>query len=67
MDHDGEKNEKAQCTTLYFVIATKRGLAKASVDPGCTSLLASEDSKVMDTDQDENVMDDFSSLTFREP
>jgi hypothetical protein len=48
-------------------MATKRSLAKASIDPGGTSLLASEDSKVMDTDRDENAMDDFSTLIFREP
>jgi hypothetical protein len=40
-------------------MASKRSLAKASVDPGCTSLLDSEDLKVMSTDRDENAMDDF--------
>jgi hypothetical protein len=50
--HDGNKEKRSQ---------------KASIDPGCTSLLDSEDLKVMDMDRDENAMDDFSTLTFREP
>jgi hypothetical protein len=45
--------------TFMFTMVTKRSLAKASVDPGCTSLLDSEDSKVMDMDRDKNAMDDF--------
>jgi hypothetical protein len=48
-------------------MATKRSSAKALIDPGCTSLLDSQDLKVMDMDRDENAMDDFSTLTFREP
>jgi hypothetical protein len=45
----------------------KRSLAKASIDPGGTSLFASEDSKVMITNQEQYTMDDFSTLAFREP
>jgi hypothetical protein len=63
----GRRTRKLSVQRFMFAIATKRSLAKASVDRGCTSLLTSEDSKVMDTDRDENAMDDFSSLTFREP
>jgi hypothetical protein len=48
-------------------MATKRSLAKASIDLGGTSLLDYEVLKVMSTDRDENAMDDFSTLTFREP
>jgi hypothetical protein len=63
----GIRTRKLSVQHSTFAIATKRSLAKASIDPGCTSLLASEDSKVMDTDRSENAMDDFSTLTFREP
>jgi hypothetical protein len=48
-------------------MARRGGLAKASIDPGFTSLLDSEDLKVTSTDRDENSMDDFSILTIREP
>jgi hypothetical protein len=63
----GRRTRKLSVQRFTFAMATKRSLAKASIDPGCTSLLASEDSKVMDTDRDEIAMDDFSTLTFREP
>jgi hypothetical protein len=63
----GRRTRKLSVQRFTFAMATKRSLTKASIDPGCTSLLASEDSKVMDTDQDINAMDDFSTLTFREP
>jgi hypothetical protein len=63
----GIRTRKLSVQHSTFAIATKRSLAKASIDPGCTSLLASKDSKVMDTDRSENAMDDFSTLTFREP
>jgi hypothetical protein len=63
----GRRTRKLSVQRFTFAMATKRSLAKASIDPGGTSLLASEDSKVMDTDRDENAMDDFSTLTFREP
>jgi hypothetical protein len=60
----GRRTRKLSVQHFTFAIATKRSLTKASVDPGCTSLLDSEDLKVMDTDRDENAMDDFSTLTF---
>jgi hypothetical protein len=55
----GRRTRKAECTLFTLAIATKRNLAKASIDPGRTSLLDSEDSKVVDMDRDENTMDDF--------
>jgi hypothetical protein len=48
----GRRTRKLSVSHFTFVIATKRSLAKASVDPGCTSLLDSEDLKVMGTDQE---------------
>jgi hypothetical protein len=47
----GEEREKLYGQHSPFVIATRRSLAKASIDPGFTSLLGSEDLKVMSTDQ----------------
>jgi hypothetical protein len=53
IDHDGKKNEKNSVHNAFaFAMATQRSLAKASVDPGCTSLIDSEDLKVMSTDQE---------------
>jgi hypothetical protein len=63
----GRRTRKLSVQRFTFAMATKGSLAKASIDPGCTYLLASEDSKVMGTDRDENEMEDFSMLTFREP
>jgi hypothetical protein len=63
----GRRTRKLSVQRFTFAIATKRSLAKASIDPGCTSLLDYEDLKAMNTDRDKNAMDDFSSLTFREP
>jgi hypothetical protein len=63
----GRRTRKLNVQQFTFAMATKRSLAKVSIDPRCTSLLASEDSKVMDIDRDENAMDDFSTLTFPEP
>jgi hypothetical protein len=63
----GRITRKLSVQRFMFAITTKRSLAKASVDPGCTPLLDTEVLKVMSTDQDENMMDDFSTLTFREP
>jgi hypothetical protein len=48
----GERREKLSVQRFTFAIETKRSVAqKASIDPGCTSLLDSEDLKVMSTDQ----------------
>jgi hypothetical protein len=47
----GEEREKLCVQHSPFVIATARSLAKASIDPGFTSLLGSEDLKVRSTDQ----------------
>jgi hypothetical protein len=58
------KTRKLSVQRFTFMMVTKRSLAKALIDPGCASFLASEDSKVMSTDQDEHAMDDFSTLTF---
>jgi hypothetical protein len=64
----GSKTRKAQGTTLFlFAIATERSVAKASIDPGCTSLLNSEDLRIMSTAKNEYTMDVFSTLTIREP
>jgi hypothetical protein len=52
MDRDGEENEKLSVQHSTLAIATKRSLAKASIDPGGTSLLDSEDMKVMSKDQE---------------
>jgi hypothetical protein len=46
----GIRTRKLSVQHSTFVIATKRSLAKASIDPGFTSLLDSEDLKVMSTD-----------------
>jgi hypothetical protein len=48
----GRRTRKLSVQHFTFAIATKRSLAKALVDPGCTSLLDFEDSKVMNTDQE---------------
>jgi hypothetical protein len=48
----GEERESLSVQHSMFVITTERSLAIASVDPGCTSLLDSEDLKVMSTDQE---------------
>jgi hypothetical protein len=49
----GGKTRKAQCTSLYAHDSNKgKRRQKASIDPGCTSLLDSEDLKVMSTDQE---------------
>jgi hypothetical protein len=63
----GRKTRKLSVQRFTFAMATRGSLAKASIDPGCTSLLDSEELKVMDTDRDENTVDDFSTWTFREP
>jgi hypothetical protein len=62
----GEEREKLSVPLSTLAIATKRNLAKASIDPGRTSLLDSEDLKVRSTDRDDNAMDYFSTLTFRD-
>jgi hypothetical protein len=48
----GRRTRKLSVQRFTFAIATKRSLAKASVDPGCTSLLDSEGLKVISTDQE---------------
>jgi hypothetical protein len=48
----GRRTRKLSVQHFMFAITTKRSLAKASVDPGCTSLLDYEDLKVMSTDQE---------------
>jgi hypothetical protein len=48
----GKERETLSVRRITFAIATERSLAKALVDPGCTSLLDSEDLKVMSTDQE---------------
>jgi hypothetical protein len=48
----GRNTRKAQCTTLYVRDSNKRSVEKALIDPGCTSLLDSEDLQVMSTDQE---------------
>jgi hypothetical protein len=45
----GRRTRKLSVQRFTFAMVTKRSLAKASVDPGGTSLLAFEDSKVMST------------------
>jgi hypothetical protein len=52
IDRDGEKNEKSlRCYRPQLMIATKRSLAKASIDPEFTSWLNSEGLEVMSTDK----------------
>jgi hypothetical protein len=48
----GRRTRKLSVQRFTFAIATKRSLAKSSINPGGTSLLASEDLKVMSTDQE---------------
>jgi hypothetical protein len=49
----GRRTRKAQCTSLYARDSNEEKRSqKASIDPGCTSLLDSEDLKVMSTDQE---------------
>jgi hypothetical protein len=48
----GKRTRKAQCTTLYVRDSNKEKLSKRFDRPGCTSLLDSEDLKVMSTDQE---------------
>jgi hypothetical protein len=66
-DRDTDADEVQRFQELIAIaIATKRNLAKASIDPGRTSLLDFEDLKVRSTDRDDNAMDFFSTLTFRD-
>jgi hypothetical protein len=66
--HDEGRPRQTQCTTLYVRESNKeKRNPTAPIDPGRTSLLDSEDLNVVSTDRDENVMDDFSILTIREP
>jgi hypothetical protein len=46
------RTRKLSVQRFTFAAATKRSLAKASIDPRCTSLLDSKDLKVMSTDQE---------------
>jgi hypothetical protein len=46
------KRRQAQCTHSTLVIATKRSLAEASIDPGFLPLLDPEDLEIMSTDQE---------------
>jgi hypothetical protein len=63
----GRRTRKAQCTLLYVRDSNEEKRSqKALIDPGCTSLLDSEDLKVMSTNRDDNAMDYFSTLTFRD-
>jgi hypothetical protein len=48
----GRITRKLSVQRFMFAITTKRSLAKASVDPGCTPLLDTEVLKVMSTDQE---------------
>jgi hypothetical protein len=48
----GRRTRKLSVQHSTLAIATKRSLAKASIDLGFTSLLDSEDLKVMSTDQE---------------
>jgi hypothetical protein len=48
----GRRTRKLSVQRFTFVMTTKRSLAKALIDPGCTPLLDSEDLKVMSTDQE---------------
>jgi hypothetical protein len=48
----GEERESLSVQHSMFVITIERSLAEASVDPGRTSLLDSEDLKVRSTDQE---------------
>jgi hypothetical protein len=48
----GRKTRKLSVQRFTFMMATKRSLEKASINPGGTSLLASEYSKVMSTDRE---------------
>jgi hypothetical protein len=68
-DHEGEQNEKSSGYNAFFLfaIATERSVAKASIDPGRTSLPNSEDLRIMSTTKNKYTMDDISMLTIREP
>jgi hypothetical protein len=48
----GRRTRKLSIQRFTFTMATKRSLAKALIDPGCTPLLDFEDLKVMSTDQE---------------
>jgi hypothetical protein len=48
----GRRTRKLSVQHSMLATATKGSLAKALIDPGCTSLLDSEDLKVMSTDQE---------------
>jgi hypothetical protein len=48
----GEERERLSVPLSTLAIATKRNLAKASIDPGRTSLLDSEDLKIRSTNQE---------------
>jgi hypothetical protein len=48
----GEEREKLSVQHSTFVTTIKRSLAKASIDPGFTSLLNPEDLEVMSMDQE---------------
>jgi hypothetical protein len=59
IDQEGDQNEKSSWYNAFmFAIATERSVAKASIDPGRTSLLDSEDLKIMSTAKNEYTMDD---------
>jgi hypothetical protein len=59
IDPEGEKHKKSSGYNAFlFAIATERSVAKASIDPGRTSLLNSEDLRIMSTAKDEYTMDD---------
>jgi hypothetical protein len=45
-------HEKLSIPLSTLAVATKRNLEKASIDPGCTFLLDSEDLKVRSTDRE---------------
>jgi hypothetical protein len=48
----GRRMRRLSVLRFTFAMVTNRSLAKASIDPRCTSLLDSEDLQVMSTDQE---------------
>jgi hypothetical protein len=61
----GAKWEKLSVLRFTLVIASKRSVAKASIDPGRTSLLEFEDLKIMSTAKNEYTMDDSPDWLFK--
>jgi hypothetical protein len=67
MDRDGEKNEKAQCTTLYVRDSNKEKLSKIFDQSWGYFLARFRGFEGYEQTKNEYAMDDFSPRTFREP